>query len=218
MAISCRSRSAPLLDAILCVAVVHGCAAPDTPDFEGRDEGVFHPRVRLSYELDRGNAAPAGVGGWTKAAEASFATVQGGFGATTFELSEVAIGLRLTTPLNDRVDLDLPVALGWHSLEIAEPPFRASEEGLGPQLGIGLRVHANERFTLQTRATVLAALPGTTALRGEVGLGVRLHDNLQVLLGYGYWRAERENIDFGPASTDVDVRAEGVLLGLEVQL
>ncbi|MFO1051045.1 MAG: hypothetical protein U1F36_02370 [Planctomycetota bacterium] len=84
---------------------------------------------------------------------------------------------------------------------------------VGPTLGVEADWDATPALRLYGRVTGGAMLPSSTTLSSEIGLGFKVVDKLEALLGYRHWNLRGDTDTLLPGFDAVDLSVDGVFLG-----
>lgn len=144
--------------------------------------------------------------------------------AVDFRMYEASIAVRGGVD-RKRFNFHGIVGLGYHSVDLDLLSARrervaTSVDEFGPLFGLHVGFEATEWLELYLRGSVLflnldeALLDAAVSSQVELGARFSLCDTVSLIAGYRWWRYQQEDFNF---STDIDIRAGGLLVGVVVR-
>jgi hypothetical protein len=143
-------------------------------------------------------------------------------GAMEYEVREVSAAARYAM---ERGSLEFSVLAGLATEMLvldtrvnSGAPLENDEElYLGPMLGVEAGWRPSQRVRIYTRLSASALIHSASVLSAEVGLGLRVVDEFEMLAGYRTWRFEGQSDAILGGFDDLELDVDGIFVGGELR-
>lgn len=202
---------------MLCLLATGACVGIDR-SIEGDDHGVVFPALRLRHEIGSSDADAVTAELEVSGHAGEFAPENPAFSRVEYRAVEVHLGVHPGLRFDDftvaailgldYVDFDIDVP--------GDPLSSSNSDRIGPRLGASVAWRAAEWLELYARASATPYLFGASGTRLGAGALLRPTAGLGVFAGYQRSRFREESLHLFGSERDVDITADGVMVGVQL--